>query len=255
MEKDISVIMPALNEQDNIEDAIRNTLYAFNKFSLKGEVVVVNDGSIDNTATVVNALIAQIGSKNIKLVEHESRKGIGVCFKDGLKEASGRSVVLLPGDNENDPAEVLRYAGLLDNVDMVVPFIYNKAEARGFIRNLISGIFCFIINKTFGQSFKYHNGTTIYRRVILTDVGYKSTGFFFQAELLTRLAKKGYLFAEVPCSLGKREKGSSKALSFSSLLKVIKGYMLLLKDIYFSKDFYKHGMPAQDSITYKRLYS
>jgi hypothetical protein len=67
------------------------------------------------------------------------------------------------------------------------------------------------------------------------ELPHRSSGFFFQTDILIRLIKKGYLFAEVPYRLGLRKAGASKAVSFPSLLQVIRGYLVLLKDIYFDR--------------------
>jgi hypothetical protein len=81
----------------------------------------------------------------------------------------------------------------------------------------------------------------------------KSTGFFFQTEILIKVAKRGYLFAEVPYKLGLRPEGVSKAVTFSSFLKVVKGYFRLVRDIYFNKTAKDvQGKFSEDSKSAKR---
>jgi len=233
--KQISVIMPALNEEKAIEGAVRNTLSAFQRNSIQGEVVVINDGSTDNTPKIVNSLMSEHGDV-IALVNHDVPMGIGKSFWDGVQKARGEGAVMIPGDNENDPNESLCYVQLLKEVDAVVPYVVNK-EVRPMFRNVVSSLFTFIINMTFRTSFKYTNGTTIFRTSVLKDIQCKNTGFFYQAETLIKVSRKGYLIAEVPCFLSRRQGGSSKAVSFSSLKKVICGYLDLIKDIYFSGQY------------------
>lgn len=225
--------MPALNEEANVSGAINNTLEAFSKYRVNGEIIVINDGSSDRTAEMVKDQITR-HPDSIRLISHEKPKGIGASFWDGVDTAFGDKVCMLPGDNENDPFEILRYAGLLDHVDIAIPFIYNR-WARPFFRNILSFAYRLIINTTFIVNFNYTNGTILYRRSILSGIKHRNKDFFFQTDILIRLAKSGYLFAEVPYRIGVRNSGVSKALSFPSLIKVIKGYMVLVKDIYFSK--------------------
>jgi hypothetical protein len=80
----------------------------------------------------------------------------------------------------------------------------------------------------------YMNGTVVFRRCILKNTALKSTGFFFQAELLIKSIKKGYLYAEVPYALKQRAEGESKALSLRSLSKVISGYVSTMISVYIS---------------------
>ncbi|MDD4955783.1 MAG: glycosyltransferase family 2 protein, partial [Candidatus Omnitrophica bacterium] len=112
---DISVIMPALNEEKNISPAIGNTLKAFDDFKINGEVVVINDGSTDKTEEIILELSKK--DKRISLIKHTVPQGIGASFWDGVGSAKGDAVVMLPGDNENDPWETFRYASLLNHVD------------------------------------------------------------------------------------------------------------------------------------------
>lgn len=243
---EISVVMPALNEQKNIEAAIKNTAKALTDYGINGEIIVVNDGSSDNTAEIVNNLIKS--DKRVKMLDHDSPKGIGASFWDGVDAAKGDAIVMLPGDNENDPLEILRYYNFLEHVDIVIPFIFNK-EARSIIRNSLSFVYRFIINTTFLVNFNYTNGTILYRKSILKELDYRSYGFFFQTDILIRIAKKGYLFAEVPYRINVREHGVSKAVSFPSLLRVMRGYMRLVKDFYCRKIDKNSGSFSENSLT------
>lgn len=227
----LSVIMPTLNEEKNISAAINNTLKAFEACKIDGEIIAVNDGSTDNTAGLIRSKMEQ--DQRVRVITHAKPEGIGASFWDGVREARSAAVTMLPGDNENEPTETLRYLKLLDDVDMVIPFVSNK-EIRSLLRNLISSLYRFIINTSFGTSFKYTNGTVIYRKTILKDLTHRSAGFFFQTENLVKLAKAGYLFAEVPYRLGQRKSGASKALTLKSFWRVTRNYLQLLKDVYFN---------------------
>lgn len=243
----ISVLMPALNEAKNIEAAMANTLGAFDATQVEGELLVINDGSTDGTQKLAEALAAR--DPRVRVLSHAAPQGIGASFWDGVDHATGDIVVMLPGDNENDPWEIFRYHKLLEHVDVVIPFLYNK-QVRSLFRNALSFAYRFIINTTFLVYLNYTNGTVLYRKSILKDLPYRSTGFFFQTDMLIRLVKAGYLFAEVPYRLGLRKGGVSKAVSFPSLLQVAQGYARLVKDQYFKN----HGAAvySQDSQTLKR---
>jgi dolichol-phosphate mannosyltransferase len=228
----ISVVMPALNERGNIAAALRNTLAAFDDFGLEGEVVVIDDGSTDGTGDVVRERMAE--DPRIRIVRHESPRGVGGSFWDGVANARGEFVCMLPGDNENDPWELFRYHRLLEHVDILIPFVFNK-QARSLFRNGLSFMYRFIINTTFLVSFNYTNGTILYRKAILDEIPFRSSGFFFQTDILIRAVKRGYLFAEVPYRLNQRLGGVSKAVSFPSFLNVVRGYVRLVKDMYLTR--------------------
>jgi len=247
----ISIVMPALNEEANISPAMESTLKAFADNGISGEIVVINDGSTDKTASIVKEMVRKRPDE-VRLIEHATPQGIGASFWDGVLAAKGEIVCMLPGDNENEPSEILRYVKLLNDVDMVIPFIYNRWVRPAF-RNLLSLVYRLIINSTFGVNLNYTNGTVLYRKSILIDTTYRSKSFFFQTDILIRLIKKGYLFAEVPYRLGLRGSGKSKAVSFPSFWRVIKGYMRLVRDIYFTSGAKTGaGSFSKDSSSLKR---
>lgn len=243
--------MPALNEEDNIELAIENTLMAFKNFNVNGEIIVVNDGSTDSTPMIIKQEMEK-NPEIIRTINHIKPEGIGGSFWDGIKEAKGEIVCVIPADNEIDSNEIVQYIRLLEYVDMVIPFVYNK-WVRSKFRIFLSEIYRFIINTTFGVSLNYTNSTVMYRKSILSDLNYKCKSFFYQTDILIRLVKIGYLFSEVPYRLGIRESGTSKAISFQSFFKVVKGYLKLIKDIYFDKKTkLNKNKFSNDSISFKR---
>jgi glycosyltransferase involved in cell wall biosynthesis len=243
----ISVIMPALNEEANIAGAINGTIESFDALGLDAEIVAVNDGSCDATQSIMEKKALEFPGR-IRIINHAKPQGIGASFWQGVDEARGSIVVMLPGDNENDSTETLRYSGLLEHVDIVIPFIFNK-QARSLFRNALSFLYRFIINTTFLVNFNYTNGTILYRRSILKECPTRSDSFFFQTDILIRAVKRGYLFAEVPYRLGVRKAGVSKAISFPSLWKVMKGYARLVKDLYFTKNKNHDVLFTKDSQT------
>ena len=232
----ITVVMPALNEELNVGEAVRDALRAFEAFGLDGEVVVVNDGSTDGTSDKIKALMAE--DPRVRTIRHDVPHGIGASFWDGVDQASKEAVVMLPGDNENDPAECFRYAGLLADVDIIVPFVFNR-EARSALRKIVSFAYQFVINLSFGTSFNYTNGTVIYRRAVLTELEHRSKGFFFQTDILVRTVKmRGYLFAEVPYRVRQRIGGRSTALSFKTFRRVSGDYLRLFWTYHFGRSCY-----------------
>jgi len=245
----ISIIMPALNEEANIVGAIRNVLVAFDDLGITGEIVVINDGSTDRTPELAQQESQR--DSRVRLINHHKPGGIGAAFWNGVGQARGEIVCMLPGDNENDPWEILRYHKLLEHVDILIPFVFNK-EARSLFRNGLSYLYRFIINTTFLVNFNYTNGTVMYRKKILEELDFCSKGFFYQTDILVRTVKRGYLFAEVPYRLDVRPEGLSKAVTFPSLMRVMKGYLRLVRDIHFSGKSKEPAGYAAGSLTSER---
>ncbi|MFH0754959.1 MAG: glycosyltransferase, partial [Candidatus Omnitrophota bacterium] len=79
---ELSVIMPALNEERNVQSAINVTLEGFKSFGIKGEIIVINDGSSDKTEELVRGMIHQ--DSRISMIKHDVPHGIGASFWDGV---------------------------------------------------------------------------------------------------------------------------------------------------------------------------
>src|SRR3989304_5733030 len=202
----ITVIMPVLNEEKNIVKAVENVIESFDRVEISGEIIVMNDGSTDGTGNAVEGLIKK--HSFIRLISHDKPEGIGGSFWEGIKKSQGEVVTMVPGDGENDAFEILRYLPLMEQVDVVIPFVYN-ANVRSLKRRLLSKLYKGIINLSFGMLLNYMNGTVMYRKCALQNITLKSSGFFYQTELLIKSIKSGYLYAEVPCALQQRLGGES----------------------------------------------
>jgi glycosyltransferase involved in cell wall biosynthesis len=249
----LTVVMPCLDEENNVTAAVQATLKAMDRRAIKGELIIVNDGSTDRTREILEALSAQ--DNRIRVFNHDRPNGIGASFLHGVREARGEFVTMFPGDNENDADDALTYFYLSLDVDIIVPFIHN-VEVRSRWRRLLSSIYRFIVNMTFGTNLNYTNGTVIYNTEVLRDVIVNSKGFFYQAELLIKLVRAGYLYAEAPHFLATRPFGTTKALTLRSLGDVIRSYLGLIWDIHIVR---RSGRAEpflnEKSVTYQRMYA
>jgi glycosyltransferase involved in cell wall biosynthesis len=237
--KQVSVIMPALNEEQSLPHAVANVLQGFERLFLDGEVIIVNDGSSDRTGEIAAELVERSGV--VTVLHHSTPQGIGAAFRDGLQVACGELVVYIPGDGEIDATEILRYIPLMTDVDMVIPYVQNP-HVRRWSRRFLSSCYTRIICLTFAVSLKYLNGTVLYRREILDGVTIRNSGFFYQAELLIKAIRKNNPYVEVPYLQQKRIDGRSKSVTIRSLLPVIRGYFNLIDELYFHG--YEHDVVA-----------
>lgn len=247
----LTVVMPSLNEEANITAAMESTLRAFDRYGITGELIVVNDGSRDRTPELVRAYMVR--EPRIRMIEHDAPKGIGASFWDGVRAARHQFVTMFPGDNENDPVDALTYFHLTRDVDIIVPFIHN-VEVRSVARRVVSSLYRFIINMSFGMNLNYTNGTVIYNTNVIRQITPRATGFFYQAEILVRLIRAGYLYAETPHFLSQRASGRTKALTLRSFIKVAREYLSLAWYIHVSRRYGETGnIIVPESATHRRL--
>jgi glycosyltransferase involved in cell wall biosynthesis len=240
--------MPSLNEEGNLSAAVANVLESFHRLGINGQLLIVNDGSSDRTGEMAKEFSHK--HANVEVIHHASPQGIGASFWDGVRSADGEVVTMIPGDGENDAAEIFRYLPLMSQVDIVVPFVFNRG-VRTFKRRLLSIVYREIIKASFGLSLNYMNGTVMYRRCIFEGVELKCSGFFYQTELLVKTIKRGYLYAEVPYALNVRGGGESQATTFASLKKVARAYLDTLAEVQLGESL--EGRIVPQSVTAERI--
>lgn len=220
----VTVVVPALNEERNLEDAVTSIIAAFENGGMDWEIIIVNDGSTDSTGEIAN----EFASKNpgIRVLHHERPMGIGYSFREGVAASSKDAVTLLPGDGEADPYELLKWLPLLEHVDIVNPFIVNR-DVRSWDRRMLAALYLWITNLSFGTTFRRSTGNVIYRRGVFAAVNPEAKGFFYQTECLVKAIRAGFTFTEVPGRLRGRFRGGSKALSFRSFWAVALDFLRL----------------------------
>jgi glycosyltransferase involved in cell wall biosynthesis len=121
---DVSVVMPCLNEEDAIAACISEALSSVAAMGLDGEVVVVDNGSTDNSVAVARAAGAR--------VVHEPERGYGNACRRGLSEARGRYLVMGDSDGTYDFTALPHFLQpLIDGVDMVLGDRLNEGMEKG----------------------------------------------------------------------------------------------------------------------------
>lgn len=100
----ISIIIPMLNEEDNVEPLI-NEIYTTLNSQIQFEVIVVDDGSKDTTYSRLKKL--QETLPNLSIIRHPQNKGQSVALVTGIRQARFEWIVTLDGDGQNDPSDIL----------------------------------------------------------------------------------------------------------------------------------------------------
>ena len=228
MKSSISVIIPALNEGNNIALTVNSVLSILkDKFS-EYEIIIFDDASKDNTLVKANELANQ--NNRIKVIHNETTMGLGYNYSKGVKIAKNQYIVMVPGDNEIEQDSIKAMFEYIGKVDIITTYSVNL-NIRPISRQIISKVFTGLMNFLFNLNLNYYNGLSIHKRDLLNSIQMTTYGFAYHAEILVRLIKKGCTFAEVGMYLKKREYGKSKAFAFKNVISVLKTILKLFVDI------------------------
>jgi len=203
MEGKVTIVIPAYNEERVIGDVIKGAMALQQDY----EILVVNDGSTDNTAQAA----AQAGAK---VINHPYNKGNGAAVKTGIRNATGDVVVMMDGDGQHNPEDIPRLLELIPDYDMVVGARIGRSNGR-FHRNLANKIYNWFAS--YITNMKIRDLTSGFRaakmEVIHRFLYMLPNTFSYPATSTLALIKAGYSVGYVPIEVSRRV-GKSKIRLF-----------------------------------------
>jgi len=230
---DFSIIIPALNESFFIEKTVNQVINAI-PAEKEFEIILINDCSSDDTGTIMDNIA--LDKENICVIHNRVNMNLGGSYKIGVENARGIYVIMVPGDNSFSSSSINEVLEAYDEADIIIPVYKNLKEFRSYVRTVISQLFTFIINTTFRLNVSYFNGIVLHKRSNLNLINLNSNSFFYQAEAIVRLLKKGSSYVELSViTLDHNHEGSehkSSALRLKNIYAVIKDYIVLIYHVY-----------------------
>ncbi len=207
----LSVIIPCLNEAENIEQCVAAALAAMDVAGIDGEVIVADNDSEDGSGELARAAGAH--------VVHEPRRGYGSAYIAGFGAASGTFIVMADADLTYDFAEIPRFVRELeDGADMVVGNRMQNIHpgAMPWLHRYIGNpLLSRFLNLLFHTGIRdAHCGMRAFRRDRLELLQLRTTGMEFASEMIVRAAKEKLDIREVSIEYHPRG-GESKLSSFS----------------------------------------
>ncbi|HEV2923491.1 MAG TPA: glycosyltransferase family 2 protein [Solirubrobacteraceae bacterium] len=206
----ISVVIPCLNEADNIEACVTASLDAIARMGVPGEVIVADNNSDDDSAR----LAERAGAR----VVIERRRGYGSAYLAGFAASRGRYIVMADADLTYDFGEIPRFvAALQDGAEMVIGDRMDNIQpgAMPWLHRYVGNpILTGLLNLFFRTGIKdAHCGMRALRRDVLPRLDLRTTGMEFASEMVIRASKENLTIAEFPIEYHPRG-GESKLSSF-----------------------------------------
>jgi glycosyltransferase involved in cell wall biosynthesis len=200
---EVSVLVPARNEQGNIGQVIEQSIRAFQNGNLNGEVVVVNDGSIDGTLEEAQLLAEQ--HPCVKVLSHRRNLGLTEALRTGFRHCTGEVIIFLPGDMESDPEEDI--PKLLDKLAEGYDIVAGWRQGRNDGKVFASRVYNVVSRGLFGVNAHDMNWIKAMRREVVDNLYLRSDWHRF---ILMIAASEGYRVGEVRTNYYARRKGRSK---------------------------------------------
>lgn len=219
----VSTIIPTYNEEKNIKVLIPRIIREFEKNSINGRVIVIDDSSIDGTGKKVEEMAKKI--KRIHLITRPTKLGIGSAYKVGFKYALSRGhsgVIEIDADLSHDSSFIPDFVKKLeDDYDLVIGSRYVKGGNTlnwPISRRVLSRLANSAVRLLFGLStldntsgFRAYSSHAL-RTIDIASV--KSDGYAFQVEMTVLCQKSRLKVCEIPITFLERSFGESKLSAF-----------------------------------------
>jgi glycosyltransferase involved in cell wall biosynthesis len=203
----LSVVIPAFNEADVIARAVAEAEAALAPHFRQFEIIVIDDGSTDDTAAeVFSALPA---STHTRILWHDDNRGYGAALRTGFEAARFELVAFTDADCQFDLTDLARLVPLAAEVPIVAGYRADRKDPlrRRFLSwgyNVLARALCGTRVRDVDCALK------VFRREVLEGLMPESRGFFVNTEMMTRARQLGLDVAEVPVTHRPRAGGASK---------------------------------------------
>ena len=215
--KGLSVFFPAYNDSGTIASLVITALHSARKLTDDFEVIVVNDGSADKTAEILDELARTY--PEVRVVHHERNRGYGGALRTGFATATREVVFYTDGDAQYDPAEMeLLWRRLDDSVDVVNGYKISRSDPMH--RIVIGRVYHHTVKLLFGLGVRDVDcDFRLIRRAVFDKVRLEKDSGVICLEMMKKITDAGFRIVEVPVHHYHRAYGKSQFFNFRRLFR------------------------------------
>ena len=200
----LSLVFPAFNEAENLPLLLESATKIGDTLGSTFEIVIVDDGSQDESAAVVDAW--KMRDPRIVSVHHATNLGYGAALRAGLREARGEFVFFSDADLQFDLSEIAALLYHAEDVEIVAG--YRAPRRDPWVRTAIARIWGGLVRILFDLPVRDIDcAFKIFRREVLVAIPIESIGAFVNTEILVRARTAGFRIRQIPVSHHPRRSG------------------------------------------------
>jgi glycosyltransferase involved in cell wall biosynthesis len=201
---EISAVLPAYNEEANLERVVARTAEALAASTTGFEIIVVDDGSQDGSAALLDRL--KIVYPGLRVVRHPHNRGYGAAVRSGFQAARLPWVFMMDADNQFDPADLRSLLCHAGDADIVTG--YRRQRRDPLPRRLNAWAFFSLVRLLFGRQVRDVNcAFKLLRRDILSRMDLRSNGALINTEVFVLARRQHARIVEVPVNHYPRTSG------------------------------------------------
>ncbi len=225
---EISFVIPCYNEAQRLEPGFSAAMEFFvHRLGPRFEIILVNDGSTDETATVLKEVQSKLSDIPIRIIEYWPNRGKGFAVKTGILAAQGQKIVQSDADFSVDLEEAIKFIEKLDEYDLVIGSKKHEATQslrhQSVARRFLGKGFTQLTNLWLGINFSDITcGLKAFRQEAAKEIfsQQRLKRWAYDAEILFLATKKGYKILELPVRWHHVE--GSKVMPFLDIIRSFK---------------------------------
>ena len=235
----LSVFFPAYNDSGTIASLVISAIRTAQRLTPDFEVIVVNDGSADNTADILDDLAEKY--PQVRVIHHERNKGYGGALRTGFANATRDVVFYTDGDAQYDPSEMeLLWARFTEDVDLVNGYKISRSDPLH--RIFIGRIYHHTVKLLFGLTVRDVDcDFRMMRRSIFDTVRLEKNSGVICLEMMKKITDGGFRIAEVPVHHYHRAYGKSQFFNFGRLYRTAVDVFKLWYALVVRKEHHRAG--------------
>ena len=215
----ITIFFPCYNEEHNIERVTREALDVAGRLFDDYEIIIVNDGSRDNTGAIADRLAKE--NPFVRVIHHEHNKGYGAALRTGFENATKELVFYTDGDGQFKIEEITKLLPLIDKYDIVSGYRIRRQDS--LIRKINAFMWGLLVNALFKINVSdVDSAFKLYKRKIFDEITLTSQGALIDTEIFAKARAKGYTITEVGVNHYPRVAGEQTGAKLSVIFKAFK---------------------------------
>lgn len=232
---ELSIFFPFWDEEENIEQVVRDAASIAETIANKWEIIIVDDGSNDRTLEIAKSLESQ--DSRFVVVHHKINRGYGAALRSGFETARYDFVVFTDGDGQFDFAEIDNFIDKIGDSDIVIGYRKKRSDKnlgkRLLLMNLLK-IWDLILFRFYFRDIDC--GFKMFRKQALQKLTpFRSEGAMITTEILAKAKKKKLKIAEVGVTHYPRIKGHQSGANFPVVIRAVLESFVLWYDLHYGR--------------------
>lgn len=215
----LTVLIPIYNEVNTIREIMKRV----HATQLADEIILVDDGSVDGTRAILQALD---GKDGVRVILHEHNQGKGAAVRTGIKAATGDILLIQDADLEYDPRD---YPKLLQPIEEGLAEVVYGSRFLGaphrvamFWHMLANKLLTLMTNILYDTILTdMETGYKVFKREVIVDIPLHAKRFEFEPEFTAKILKRGVRIFEVPISFNPRDYDEGKKIGLNDAFEAI----------------------------------